>query len=440
MSHKSLALRYILGSVLGGLLLAGVGCGDDKQTNPGAEASFTVTLANVGSAYDYLVSGVFNTPVGASGPGPAANGSAYEFTVAGTPGSALSFTTMYGQSNDLFFAPDGAGIPLFTAQGKPFSGDVTGWLHLWDAGVEANEQPGVGPNQAPRQPAPNTGPADPNTAVRMVNDGYSYPPVAEALKVTVAHLGGYEFNVRIRNMNPLSPISPGVYVVHTAPNPLFTPGQAEPGMGLEAQAEDGNPGPLGMNLAERTGLTTPFAPGVFAVHSTGTPLFRVGSADDGHGLEALAEDANPGPLAAYLAGARGVKDSGVFNTPTGAQGPGPIFPGQSFRFSFKARRGDRLSFASMLGQSNDVFVGPGQSGLALFDGDGPVTGDITGMLSLWDAGTEANEYPGAGPHQAPRQAGPDMGDKDSNPRVRRAGGDYVYPGVSDLVEVTITSP
>ena len=28
---------------------------------------------------------------------------------------------------------------------------------LWDAGTEKNEVPGVGPNQAPRQAAPNTG-------------------------------------------------------------------------------------------------------------------------------------------------------------------------------------------------------------------------------------------------------------------------------------------
>jgi hypothetical protein len=43
---------------------------------------------------------VFNTPVGASGPGPITPGAAYEVTISGMPGDRLSLTTMMGQSND----------------------------------------------------------------------------------------------------------------------------------------------------------------------------------------------------------------------------------------------------------------------------------------------------------------------------------------------------
>lgn len=49
---------------------------------------------------------VFNTPVGASGPGPITPGAAYEFTISGTPSDRLSITTMMGQSNDWFYAPN----------------------------------------------------------------------------------------------------------------------------------------------------------------------------------------------------------------------------------------------------------------------------------------------------------------------------------------------
>ena len=69
----------------------------------------------------------------------------------------LSFATMFVPSNDLFFAPDENGIPLFDETGMPKAGDATQYLMLWDAGTEENQEPGVGANQAQRQSGPNTG-------------------------------------------------------------------------------------------------------------------------------------------------------------------------------------------------------------------------------------------------------------------------------------------
>ena len=66
----------------------------------------------------------------------------------------------------------------------PLKGDVTDMIKLWDAGTEVNEEPGVGPNQAPRQAAANTGP-DENGVVHIVDDGYVYPAVKDAIRVTV---------------------------------------------------------------------------------------------------------------------------------------------------------------------------------------------------------------------------------------------------------------
>ena len=67
------------------------------------------------------------------------------------------------------------------------TGDVTSRIRLWDAGTEVNEEPGLGPNQAPRQHAPNTGPAE-NGVVRPISevkDGFHYPNVAEVIRVTI---------------------------------------------------------------------------------------------------------------------------------------------------------------------------------------------------------------------------------------------------------------
>ncbi len=52
--------------------------------------------------------------------------------------------------------------------------------------------------------------------------------------------------------------------------------------------------------------------------------------------------------------------------------------------------------------SNDLYFGTDENGLALYDGDDPVSGDLTSQVYLWDVGTEVNEVPGAGLHQPPR--------------------------------------
>ena len=143
--------------------------------------------ASVKKMKGVVASAVFNTPVGDDKAGPALPGKAYEFTVQAKPGERLTVTTMFGQSNDLFYAPSDDGIALFE-NGAPISGDVTSRFHLWDAGTEVNEEPGFGPNQAPRQSAPNTGPSEhkPVRRIEDVKDGFSYPSVEQVLHVTIA--------------------------------------------------------------------------------------------------------------------------------------------------------------------------------------------------------------------------------------------------------------
>lgn len=129
--------------------------------------------------------GIFNTPVGAEKPAPILPGGAYEFTFGATEGMKLSFITMYGQSNDLFYAPEKA-IELF-GDGKALSGDITDKLVLWDAGTEVNEAPGIGANQAPRQKMPNSGTSE-KAKVKRVMDGFSYPDAKSVIRVTISRI------------------------------------------------------------------------------------------------------------------------------------------------------------------------------------------------------------------------------------------------------------
>lgn len=135
-------------------------------------------LPKIGSLY----MGVFNQPVGAEKPAPILPNDVYEFEFTASEGMKLNFIAMYGQSNDLFYAPEKA-IDLFVG-GEAISGDITDYLMLWDAGTEVNQAPGIGSDQAPRQKAANTGAAE-NIRVGLVKDGFTYPNVREVLRVTI---------------------------------------------------------------------------------------------------------------------------------------------------------------------------------------------------------------------------------------------------------------
>lgn len=188
------------------------------------------------------------------------------------------------------------------------------------------------------------------------------------------------------------------------------------------------------------GTRWPFAlsPGMFVVNDK-NPLFTEGKPARANGLEALAEDGDPSSLISSLenkhhAGAL----HGIYNTPVGAMGPGPLVPGGVFEFSFTATPKSRLYLAMMFGQSNDLFYAPGDEGIALFDPKGnAVTGDITDQLLLWDAGTEVNEEVGVGPNQAPRQKMANSGPTEKGV-VHRAKDIRFYGKNGDLFRVTLS--
>jgi hypothetical protein len=127
------------------------------------------------------------SPIGASAQGPLTPGQGYSFEVTATPGQTLSLAWMFGQSNDLFYSNDRP-IALFDAAGKPKSGEMILQLSLWDAGTEVNEEPGLGPNQGPRQKTPEAGVAERN-AVTHVSDRFSYPRTGDVLRLSIAPAG-----------------------------------------------------------------------------------------------------------------------------------------------------------------------------------------------------------------------------------------------------------
>ncbi len=187
------------------------------------------------------------------------------------------------------------------------------------------------------------------------------------------------------------------------------------------------------------GTRWPFAlsPGLYIVHTKKAVLFKAGKKDAGMGLEAQAEDGNPEVLLASLVSRPGVQTGGLFNTPVGAEAPGPATPGAVFTFTFEAEPGDRLSFVTMFGQSNDLFYAPDDKGLPLFDKGQPLSGDLTAKLLLWDAGTEVNQEPGIGPDQAPRQMAPNTGASEQD-KVRRVRDGFAYPKTTNVLRIIIT--
>ena len=110
-------------------------------------------------------------------------GQSTTFQVDASYGDFLNFATMFMQSNDLFYAFDDDGHHLFEPDGEPRSGDVTGFVWLWDTGTEVNQEPYVGSFQTPRQSFPGEGEQE-NGFVTLVNDTFQYPEVTEVIRVS----------------------------------------------------------------------------------------------------------------------------------------------------------------------------------------------------------------------------------------------------------------
>jgi len=406
-----------------------VSCSDDDDANQKISATFKVTVKNVFTPKMYQASGTIGLII---------PGESTEFSFNAGKGSYLSFANMFVKSNDLFYGFADSGLALYDANGDAVTGDVTMYVQLWDAGTEVNQEPGNGSNQPLNQSGPNTGETESGN-IQVVDDGFTYPLTENVIEVTITHDGGTMFIVKIENNSATAsiatPFAPGVWAVHSDQVKLFTSGSAA-SADLEKLAEDGDNGDLDTMLTDNSGYFSPFAPGVFAINKTGVmPIFTNNSNDRGDGLEALAEDGDPSVLGASLSSMKDISNSGAFNTPVGASGPGALFPDNSYSFTFTAEEGDYLSLATMLVQSNDLFYAFSDGGIAMFSNGIAKTGNVTSQIALWDAGTEVNEFPGAGNNQPVRGGG--NSDPSEGGTVKKVDDGFTYPSVANAIEVRI---
>lgn len=193
-----------------------------------------------------------------------------------------------------------------------------------------------------------------------------------------------------------------------------------------------------LNVAsDNSTQAVPLSPGVFLVHrnEADSPLLLPRDAANA-GLEAVAEDGNTAPYAQVVPG------SVVFNTPVGADAPGPIGPGGAYEFTLQAVDGDKLGFVTMFIPSNDWFYTPTDedNSLDLFVGGQPFSGEVPASdIAVWDAGTEADEEPGTGANQVQRQAAANTGDADTNTAVSSLTGRGQSVSLNgQVLRVTIT--
>ncbi len=90
---------------------------------------------------------------------------------------------------------------------------------------------------------------------------------------------------------------------------------------------------LSTTLTRTTGVGTPISPGVFVVHSAAEfPLFNMGDSDRGVGLRQIAESGNVMPLLSSLSGRVPAERLGSFTLPEGATQAGAARPGSAYTF------------------------------------------------------------------------------------------------------------
>ena len=123
------------------------------------------------------------------------------------------------------------------------------------------------------------------------------------------------------------------------------------------------------------GAAQPFSPPVFASHAPLFHIFQEGKYAS-YEIRRIAEEGDGKPMAALVSHSPQVLDV--------AQGSGLILPGQSATFEIEAKLGfHKLSFACMLGITNDGFTGLDAITL-------PKSGSVTYYIDSYDAGTEKN--------------------------------------------------
>ncbi|MEO8475098.1 MAG: spondin domain-containing protein [Chryseolinea sp.] len=371
-------------------------CDDDNGTKDAPTQTSTITIENVLDSKPLSQTGTFQ---GDGTPPVILPGKSITIHFSAAKGEALSFATMYGWSNDLFFAPENPGIAVYDAGGMPIEGDVSAQIKLWDNGTRLNQAPGA--------TVTHPGSADVKNITEVVGQdaqGNTYLPVSSLMKATLDYNGNSTFDLTIENISGgtanETPFSPGVWTVSyivggvlTDAMPLYTKDQPTAN-GLTGIAELGDNAALSTYANSMKGIFTPLSPILVVVYNgIENPIFKVGENDRGEGLTEIAQKGNADVLAGYLRGAAGVKEVYVLPAPTtkvllpkiNGQAGGMV--SQAFTYS----TGDRIAIATMYGFSNDWFFTNVENGV-----DAAIKGDISKSIALYNDGTAIDQFPGAG--------------------------------------------
>lgn len=371
-------------------------CKKEGHPGGGAPQIGTLTVENVLDSKPLVESGTFQ---GTGSPALILPGQSVTINFSAAKGEALSFATMYGWSNDLFFAPANPGIMPYDADGNPVEGDVSAQVKLWDNGTRINQQPGAAVTHPGTADNKNITEVDGQDA-----QGNTYLPASQLVKASLTYNGNSTFTLTLQNISGgtsnETPLSPGVWSVSyiaggqlLMPNPLYTKDQPTAN-GLTNIAEAGDNSKLWAYVQGVTGIFTPLSPVLVVVYSgIDNPIFALGENDRGQGLTYLAQRGVADTLANYLKGLKGVKavynlaaaDTKVLLPVINGQAGGKV--SQQLRLS----PGDHLAIATMYGFSNDWFFATDVSSSDLIK-----DGDISSTVHLYNDGTAIDQFPGAG--------------------------------------------
>ncbi|WPV68086.1 spondin domain-containing protein [Chitinophaga sp. LS1] len=370
-------------------------CSKDKKAE---QQSNTITIENVLDSKPLVESGTFK---GTGAPPVILPGQSVSFTFSAAKNQRLTFSTMYGWSNDLFFAPENPGIKLYNDDGTPITGDVSTQIKLWDNGTRVNQAPGMNVTH------PGTAVTTPqNIKEVMSTDDYgnTYLPASSLIKVSLAYSGNSTFTATIMNTSGgtsnETPFSPGVWAISYVaggnlllPEPIYSANKPTAN-GLTDIAEMGDNTALSTYLTGITGIFTPLSPILVVVYDgSENPFYKVGENDRAEGLKDLAQKGSADALAAVLKTKAGVKNVYVLPAPTSTVLLPKINGADGGKVSqlLNIVAGDRIAIATMYGFSNDWFFATTGNGI-----DATQKGDVSGSVGLFDDGTAINQFPGAG--------------------------------------------
>jgi hypothetical protein len=404
MKKNVLRAVFLTAGILSAVSLAS--CNDRDEMDKNMDSQRSISFENISEVKDFVQSGSFSgttTPI-------ILPGQSVSFTFSAGKAQHLMLATMYGASNDWFFASAQPGIRLFDDSGAAITGDVSSEIRLWDNGTKDNVS--GDPESNPVATVPNV------DASQLMHVSLAYNSVSSQFTVTITNTSGGTAHE--------TPFSPGVWAVSNYngtqllnPAPFFTPGSLS-NPEITDIAEMGNINKLKTKLDTETGIMTGLSQALVVVYNGDNPIYELGQKDSGNGLKDIAQFGNTETLSAYLKTLPNVK--GVY-----VAGSAPIAPGQKVTANFTSDSGDKIAYVTMFGFSNDWFYANEQ------DISSETRGDVTSRTALFDSGTGIDQYPGAGNNQALFGGTPETEDV----VISKVGDTFPVPSVDRIVKVTI---